>query len=70
MDGFCFYYYYLFMVGGHQGDWGLLDYRNKKILRSKILFPDFKALYYAVSIMDLALRAAWVFSISPFVVNS
>ena len=53
-----------------KGDWGLLDYRNKQILRTKLLFSKFKVGYYVIALLDLALRAAWTLSITPFVVNS
>ena len=53
-----------------KGDWGLLDYRSGKILRPKLLFPKAKPLYYIFSVIDLALRTAWILSISPLVINS
>ncbi len=53
-----------------KGDWGLLDYRSGKILRPKILFPKAKVIYYITAVADLALRTAWILSVSPFMINS
>ena len=53
-----------------KADWGLFDYRKKKVLREKLLWPDTLHFYYLIMAADLILRTAWVFSISPFVLNS
>lgn len=52
-----------------KGDWGLLGFEHK-LLREKLLFPKAKPAYYFIGFFNLALRTAWVFSISPFVTKS
>ena len=53
-----------------KGDWGLLDYKSGRILRAKLIFSKAKPLYYIFALINLALRTAWIISISPFMVNS
>jgi hypothetical protein len=53
-----------------KGDWGFLDLKAKRILREKLIFPKAKAVYYIIAILNLALRTAWVLSLSPFMINS
>ena len=50
-------------------DWGLFGFQHK-FLREKLLLPKAKSLYYFFAVIDFVLRAAWVLSISPFVVKS
>lgn len=52
-----------------RGDWGLLDFKNKTLLRDKLQFNT-KSFYYTIMILDLFLRTAWTISLTPFVLNS
>lgn len=53
-----------------KGDWGLIDLRAGQILREKLLFPKAKPAYIFCAIVDLALRAAWVLTLTSFVTDS
>ena len=53
-----------------KGDWGLLDYKSGNILRTKLIFPKAKPIYFIFAALDLAFRTAWILTISPVVVNS
>lgn len=49
-------------------DWGILDFKQKYLLRKKLLFPDAKYFYYFLAIFNLILRSAWILTISSFVI--
>ena len=53
-----------------RGDWGLLVHENKTFLRPKLLFPKYRYIYIFIMVINLGLRTAWAFTISPFVLGS
>ena len=47
-------------------DWGMLTYTDKcHIVRPKVVMPNARWVYYLMMVMNLAMRLAWVLTISP-----